>query len=126
MMALISENLRQMLRWGEISLKLGLLRIPGIYPLNKKTLSDTEVRQQKLLMYRNAVNLDYIAESKAIYQNAQTVKAGGAISCPVMMFSSDGTETIPSWIPAQKRFSEENSDTIRFFDWRTLPSLLQD
>ncbi len=107
---------RRMMTWGKLTVKLGLLRIPGIYPLNEAPLTDEEAKQQKLLMYRNAVNSDYIVEGKAVYENAQIVKAGGTVSCPILMFCSDGTEIGDFWIPTQKKYAEENHAEIIYFD----------
>ena len=101
---------------GRLAVKLGLLRIPGIYPLNEAPLTDEEVIQQKLLMYRNAVNPVYIAEGQNVWENAKVVKAGGNLTCPLLMFCSDGTEIGDFWIPVQKEFAEENQAEIVFFD----------
>ncbi len=109
-------KVEQRMKLGALSVKLGLLRIPGLYPLHESPLSDTEKKQQELLMYRNALNLDYIAEAKAIYDNAQRVKAGGAVSCPILMFASDGRETGDAWIQAQKSFAEEHDALITILD----------
>ncbi len=107
---------KTMMTLGRASVKLGLLRIPGIYPLNEAPLTEKEAKQQRLLMYRNAVNPVYIAEGQKVYENAQTVKTGGAISCPVLMFCSDGTEIGDFWIPTQEKFAEENQAKIICFD----------
>ncbi|MBR5390133.1 MAG: alpha/beta hydrolase [Clostridia bacterium] len=107
---------RLMMTLGRISVDLGLLRIPGLYPLNEAALTDEEIIQQKLLMYRNAVNSVYIAEGDAVYENAQIVKAGGRLTCPILMFCSDGTEIGDFWVPVQKEFAEENQAEIVFFD----------
>ena len=105
-----------MMTFGKLSVKLGLLRIPGIYPLNEVPLTDGEIKQQKLLMYRNAVNSDYIAEGQEVYENAQIVKATGVVSCPIMMFCSDGTEIGDFWIPTQEKYAEENHAKLIYFD----------
>ena len=105
-----------MMTLGRLAVKLGLLRIPGIYPLNEAPLTDEEVIQQKLLMYRNAVNPVYIAEGQKVLENAKVVKAGGNVTCPLLMFCSDGTEIGDFWIPVQKEFAEENQAELVFFD----------
>ena len=107
---------KTMMTLGRASVKLGLLRFPGIYPLNEAPLTEKEAKQQRLLMYRNTVNPVYIAEGQKVYENAQTVKTGGAISCPVSMFCSDGTEIGDFWIPTQEKFAEENQAKIICFD----------
>lgn len=114
--ALNQKITRRMMTLGRLSVKLGLLRIPGIYPLNEAPLTDEEVIQQKLLMYRNAVNPVYIAEGQNVWENAKVVKAGGNLTCPLLMFCSDGTEIGDFWIPVQKEFAEENQAEIVFFD----------
>ena len=114
--ALNQRITRRMMTLGRLTVKLGLLRIPGIYPLNEAPLTDEEVIQQKLLMYRNAVNPVYIAEGQNVWENAKVVKAGGNLTCPLLMFCSDGTEIGDFWIPAQKEFAEENQAEIVFFD----------
>ena len=101
---------------GKLAAMLGILRIPYLYPLNDEPLSEYEKEQQKLLMYRNAVNIDYIEEGKRVCGNAQTVKSAGNISCPVLMFCSDGKEIGDFWLPAQNRFAQENDAEIVTFD----------
>ena len=96
--ALNQKITRRMMTLGRLAVKLGLLRIPGIYPLNEAPLTDEEVIQQKLLMYRNAVNPVYIAEGQNVWENAKVVKAGGNLTCPLLMFCSDGTEIGDFWM----------------------------
>lgn len=112
----VEQRTKLMMTLGRITVKLGLLRIPGIYPLNEAPLTDEEIAQQKLLMYRNAVNPVYIAEGQKVFENAKAVKAGGNVKCPLMMFCSDGTEIGDFWIPVQKEFAEENQAEIIFYD----------
>ncbi|HCY06670.1 MAG TPA: alpha/beta hydrolase [Erysipelotrichaceae bacterium] len=110
------EKTNQMMTLANISAKLGLLRIPYIYPLSELALNETEIYQQKLLMYRNALNPIYLTEGKAIYNNAQIVKKGDPISCPILMFLSNGKETGESWILSQKEYAKENDAKIISFD----------
>ena len=60
-------------------------------------------------MLRNAVNPVYIKEGKAISANVKTVLNGGAISCPIYLFSSNEKEVGDYWLPAQEKFSKENN-----------------
>lgn len=106
----------RMITLGRLSKMLGLLRIPGIYPVNESPLTESEVKQQRMLIHRNAVNSVYIAEGNAVYDNAQIVKAGGKVSCPILMFCSDGTEIGDFWIPTQKQFAEESHAELILFD----------
>lgn len=107
---------KRIIALGRLAKFLGLLRIPGIYPVNESALSESEAKQQRLLIHRNAVNSVYISEGNAIYNNAQIVKAGEKISCPVLMFCSDGTEIGDFWIPTQKQYAEEINARLIFFD----------
>ena len=112
----VEQRTKLMMTFGRITVKLGLLRITGIYPLNEAPLTDEEITQQKLLMYRNAVNPVYIAEGQNVFENAKAVKAGGNVKCPLLMFCSDGTEIGDFWIPVQKAFAEENQAEIIFYE----------
>ena len=106
---------RRMITLGRLTKMLGLLRIPGVYPVNESPLTEDEAKQQRLLIHRNAVNPVYIAEGNCVYDNAQTVKAGGEISCPILLFCSDGTEIGDFWIPAQEKFAAQtHAEIIRF------------
>ncbi|MDO5649758.1 MAG: alpha/beta hydrolase [Gallicola sp.] len=91
-----------------LSVKLGLLRIPGIYPLQTASLSEKEIGQQKLLMYKNAANEIYLKEMSFIKQNVEKIKTGRHIDCPMILFSSDGKEIGDFWISAQKNYAKEN------------------
>lgn len=112
----VEQRTKLMMTLGRITVKLGLLRIPGIYPLNEAPLTDEEIAQQRLLMYRNAVTPVYIAEGQKVIENAKAVKAGGNVKCPLLMFCSDGTEIGDFWIPVQKEFAEENQAEIIFYE----------
>lgn len=101
---------------GGAAAKLGFFRLPGTYPLQTDALTDAEKDQQRLLMYRNAVNSVYIEEGETISENVKTVLNGGKIFCPVFLFSSNGKEVGDFWISAQARFSEENAARLEAFD----------
>ncbi|NMA67426.1 MAG: alpha/beta hydrolase [Clostridiaceae bacterium] len=102
------SSINQLMYIGRLSVWLGLHRIPGVYSLYDTALTKHEIEQQKLLMYRNAVNIDYVMEGKAVYNNAAAVKSGGALDFPILMFVSDGKEIGEYWIPCQKRFANQN------------------
>lgn len=110
------SKVEAMTTWGSLSVKLGLLRIPGVYPLSTAGLGEKEIEQQKLLMYKNAVNKVFIDEVDFVYENAQIVKAGHKISCPILMFSSDGTEIGDYWIGTQEQYALENNAEHIIFD----------
>jgi pimeloyl-ACP methyl ester carboxylesterase len=103
------SSVNQMMYLGRASVWLGLHRIPGVYALDTTDLTEAENEQQKLLMYRNAVNVDYVLEGKAVSNNAAAVKSGGALDLPILLFVSDGSEIGDYWIPCQKRFAAENN-----------------
>lgn len=94
---------------GHVTTWLGLHRIFGVSSLDDTSLTEYEIDQQKLLMYRNAVNIDYILEGKEVYNNAITVKSGDDLDLPVLMFVSNGIEIGEYWIPCQKRFASQNN-----------------
>ena len=68
------------------------------YPLNKRGLSKDEIKHQRLLRRRNAMNPCYENEAKAVLENAELVDAAGAIACPILMFISDGKQVSSGWI----------------------------
>lgn len=90
---------------GRASVLLGLHRLPGIYSLNDAGLSEHDARQQRLLMHRNAVNINYILEGKAVYNNALKVKSGGNPDLPMLLFTSDGAEIGEHWLLCQEEFA---------------------
>lgn len=103
------SSISQLMYIGRATIWLGLHRIPGVYSLNETALTEHEIEQQKLLMYRNAVNIDYVLEGKSVYNNAVTVLSGGTLDLPILMFVSDGKEIGEFWIPCQKRFAAQNA-----------------
>ena len=85
---------------------LGLLRIPGIYPMDTKDLSADEMKQQKMLLYRNAFNVDFLNEGKSIKANAALVGSGKIPAIPYLMFASNGRETGQYWITDEDAFAQ--------------------
>ncbi|HZK23970.1 MAG TPA: alpha/beta hydrolase [Oscillospiraceae bacterium] len=110
------SSVKQMMYLGRASVWLGLHRIPGVYSLDAAELTEDEIAQQKLLMYRNAVNIDYVLEGKAVYNNAVQVKSGGALNLAILMFVSNGGEIGEYWIPCQKRFAAQNDAQLIHLD----------
>ena len=86
--------------------KLKLHFIPKVYPLSNRSLVQSEIKQQKLLMKRNAFNICYINEAKTVLQNAKTVSNSDYIRCPMIMFSSNGKQIDKYWIENQQKFAE--------------------
>jgi len=96
---------------------LGLIRaIPGMYPLNMETLTAQEIKQQKYLMYRNAVNLDYMIEGKTVYNNAKIVAENKLPNIPILLFVSDGKSIGDYWIPCQERFAKSVNGEIIYLN----------
>lgn len=110
------STVSQLMYVGRASVWLGLHRIPGVYSLDDTALTEHEIEQQKLLMYRNAVNIDYVLEGKAVYNNAMIVKEGGVLDLPILMFVSDGTEVGEYWIPCQEEFAAQNDAQLIHID----------
>lgn len=110
------SSINQLIYVGRASVFLGLHRIPGVYSLDNTGLNKTEIEQQKLLMYKNAVNINHILEGKAVYNNAAKVKSGGDLALPILMFVSDGMEIGDFWRPIQKKFATENDAQLILLD----------
>ena len=88
----------------------GLHRIPGVYSLNTDLLTKDEIEQQKMLAYRNALNVDVLFEGLAVQRNASMVKKGGILSgFPILLFTSNGKEIGDFWVPCQENFAAENN-----------------
>ena len=59
------------------------------YPLNERGLSKDEIKHQRLLRRRNAMNLCYENEAKAVLKNAKLVHTTGTIACPILMLNGN-------------------------------------
>lgn len=88
---------------------MGFHRIPGFYAIDTTALSKNDIKQQNLLLYRNALNIDYIMEGEAVYKNAMKVQAGDCLDMPIIMFVSNGIEIGDYWIPCMEDFASENN-----------------
>ena len=86
--------------------KLKLHFIPKAYPLSNRSLLPNEIKQQKLLMKRNAFNVCYINEAKAVLQNARIVSNSDYIRCPMILFSSNGKQIDKYWVENQHKFAD--------------------
>jgi pimeloyl-ACP methyl ester carboxylesterase len=97
----------------ELGGRIGIQRIPFIYPISNKSLTVAEYKQAKYLTYRNAINKTMRNEWKTVYTNAKKVAALNYPNVPMLLFSSDGTEIGPYWIPCQKDFANRmNAELI--------------
>lgn len=104
------SSVNQQINFGRAFVWFGLHRILSMFPLDTTALTKEEIQQQKLLMYKNAVNIDIVLETKTIYNNAMKVKEKGDISStPILLFVSDGTEMGDYWISCQERFAKKNN-----------------
>lgn len=101
---------------GQATVWLGLVRIPGLYPLNTTALSEQEIQQHKYLMHRNALNLDYLIEGQAAQQNARTVAQGKLPNIPTLLFVSNGQHSGDNWIPSEERFAKAVNGQIVYLD----------
>lgn len=107
----------KLIKIGQLSSKLGLLRLlPSIYPLNNESLTEEEIQQQKYLMYRNAINLNYALEGKEVYNNSRIVLEGEKINVPILLFVSNGEGIGDYWIPSQEKFAKEVNGEIIYLE----------
>ncbi len=109
-------RIKKMMFLGRTSIWLGFHRIPGFYPLNSKALTREESRQQRLLMYKNAVNPLFISEGQNVYDNAQIIKDFGDIQLPMLLFSSDGKSIGDFWISSQQAYAAATEAKLHFID----------
>ena len=86
------------------------------YPLNNRGLNSHEIKQQKLLRRRNAMNICYENEAKAVLENAKLVHTAGTIACPILMFVSDGKQVSPGWIDHEREFAERVNAKMVYLD----------
>ncbi len=83
------------------------------YPLNTRGLDRDEIKEQRLLFRRNAMNNCWVMAAEAVRKNAGTVSAGGRIECPVLMFVSDGRQVSANWIGHEREFGAQvNAELI--------------
>ena len=77
------------------------------YPLNKRGLNKDDIKEQKLLWKRNAMNNCYVKAAEAVLDNANSVALLGKIEGPTLMFVSDGKQVSPNWINNECEFAEQ-------------------
>ena len=93
--------------------KSGLL---DLLPRNKRGLSKDEIKQQTLLWKRNGMNNCILNEAYALLDNAAKVDNGGKISCPVLMFVSNGKQVSKGWLEDEKQFAEQTNAEMICYD----------
>ena len=93
--------------------KSGLL---DLIPRNKRGLTKEEIRQQTLLWKRNGMNNCILNEANALLDNTKTVDDGGKISCPALLFVSNGKQVSKGWIEDEREFAEKTNAEIVCYD----------
>jgi len=73
--------------------------------INNLSLTEDEITQHQLLKKRNPFNLCCINEAKEVLNNAKTVGEDGNISCPTLLFSSNGEDQEQDWVVNQQKFA---------------------
>lgn len=86
------------------------------YPLNKRGLNKDEIKEQKLLWKRNAMNNCYVKAAEAVLDNANSVASFGKIEGPTLMFVSDGKQVSPNWINNECEFAEQVNAEIVYLN----------
>ena len=98
-----NEKVAKKIRLMEIATRYKLY---GLFcPLNNRCLSNTEIKQHKLLRKRNAFNICYINEAKEVLSNAVIVSKNGFTECPALLFSSNGKPMSVYWTKCQRNFA---------------------
>lgn len=85
-------------------------------PLNTRDLAEDEIRRQRQLWKRNAFNQCYINEAEAVIANAEAVEATGEVTCPMLMFVSNGKEVSSGWIRNAQAFASRMQAEIVLLD----------
>ena len=115
------------MEWGveeldkRINLMKGIRKINDLgllfwYPLNKRGLNKDEIKEQKLLWKRNAMNNCYVKAAEAVLDNANSVASLGKIEGPTLMFVSDGKQVSPNWINNECEFAEQVNAEIVYLN----------
>ena len=89
--------------------KLKKIVFLNLLPRNKRGLCKEEIKQQNLLWKRNAMNNCILNEAFAVLNNAKIVERGDCISCPTLLFVSNGKQVSSGWIEAIKEFAEKTN-----------------
>ena len=86
------------------------------YPLNKRGLNKDEIKEQKILWKRNAMNNCYVKAAEKVLDNANSVASFGKIEGPTLMFVSDGKQVSPNWINNECEFAEQVNAEIVYLN----------
>lgn len=114
-------------RWagGEIDKRITMIKkmqklkksgILNLLPGNKRGLSKEDIKQQTLLWKRNGMNNCILNEAYALLDNTKTVDDGGKISCPALMFVSNGKQVSQGWLEDEKDFAEKTNAEMVSYD----------
>jgi pimeloyl-ACP methyl ester carboxylesterase len=95
-----------LMRLAGIGRRIGLQRIPFIYPVSDINLTEKEYKQAQLLTYRNAFNINMMEEGKTLYANVDKTSKVTLPDIPILLFLSDGTELFDTWIARQEEFAK--------------------
>lgn len=89
----------------------GFHRISLFNPVSELELSEDELKQHKLLSYRNSLNGDVYEECKLVLQNARLVQEMGVPNVPILMFTTNlaGGSGSEAWINAQDNFAAQSA-----------------
>lgn len=80
------------------------------------SLSKEEIKQHKKLKRRNVFNICHINEVKALLDNVKTVKEGGFIQCPALIFVSTGEGQEANWVQMQNQFAKDLGAKLVSYD----------
>lgn len=109
-----NEKVAKKIRLMEMATRYKLY---GLFcPLNNRCLSNTEIRQHKLLRKRNAFNICCINEASEVLKNSRVVSEGVNIKCPTLLFSSNGKQVSKDWLENQQEFAELMGGRLICFD----------
>lgn len=108
------SDVRSRIRTMRILKKLRLYWLSAIP--NNSAMTENDMRQLKLLRKRNAFNDCYIREAEIILRNATYVGEHGTVSCPTLLFCSNGKQTFRNWIQSQKTFAEKMNAELICYD----------
>ena len=110
---------------GEIDKRIGTIKkmqklkktgLLDLIPRNKCGLNKEEIKQQTLLWKRNGMNNCILNEAYALMDNAKTVDEGGMVSCPTLLFVSNGKQVSKGWLEDEKSFAEQTNAEMVCYD----------
>ena len=90
----------------------GFHRIPAFCSVSHAGLTDDEYEQNRLLVYRNSLNVDVYHECAWVYRNARAVGKLKAPDVPMLMFTTNLNRASGSerWVKAQTEYAKMAHD----------------